>query len=176
MYSRLEKAIANGTVDEFRKKERDRRRRWRASNPEKAKTLSRESSRRHRAKYPDENKAVLAEWRAKNPGKNYENVAKWRAKYPDKAHAQEAIRRARERNAPSVESVNRLVVAERDGWICQLCGEPIDAALEYPDPGYLNVDHVVPLSKGGGHTYSNVQASHAVCNNRKNNRLLSGAA
>jgi 5-methylcytosine-specific restriction endonuclease McrA len=70
--------------------------------------------------------------------------------------------------------VDRLTVAERDGWMCQICGHPIDPAVTYRDPetgkcnpGYLHIDHIYPLSKGGDHTYANAQASHAVCNKRK---------
>lgn len=63
--------------------------------------------------------------------------------------------------------VDRLVVFDRDGWLCGLCACPINRALQWPDPGSVSLDHIVPLARGGGHTYLNVQAAHLLCNIRK---------
>ncbi len=78
----------------------------------------------------------------------------------------------------AVELVKRLIVAERDEWICQICGDPIDpnATYKMPDgksnnPEYLNIDHWVPLTRGGDHTYDNCYATHARCNNGKKNKM-----
>lgn len=68
------------------------------------------------------------------------------------------------------ERLNEYSVFRRDGWICQICGEPVDMDLKWPDPHSASIDHVVPLSKGGSHTLENVQLTHLVCNNRKNDR------
>ena len=35
---------------------------------------------------------------------------------------------------------------------------------------YPSIDHIVPLSKGGEHSWSNVQLAHRVCNSRKSNK------
>lgn len=61
----------------------------------------------------------------------------------------------------------RQAVADRDGWICQLCGEPIDLALRRPHPFALAVDHVVGLAAGGSDEISNLRATHALCNSRR---------
>lgn len=92
-------------------------------------------------------------------------------------NAQANLRRARQMGASICENVNRLVVADRDGWICQLCFDPIDPNTPHKlengqnNPWYLHIDHVIPLSRGGDHSYANVQASHATCNLRKHNSL-----
>lgn len=65
------------------------------------------------------------------------------------------------------ESVNRRKVFDRDGWVCGICEDPIFESVKYPDPMCVSLDHVVPLSRGGGHLYSNTQASHLACNIRK---------
>lgn len=65
------------------------------------------------------------------------------------------------------ESVNRRKVFDRDGWVCGICGDLIFESVKYPDPMCVSLDHVVPLSRGGGHLYSNTQASHLACNIRK---------
>jgi 5-methylcytosine-specific restriction endonuclease McrA len=58
-------------------------------------------------------------------------------------------------------SLNRRAVFARDGYRCQYCG----AAAE-------NLDHVVPRSRGGGHTWDNVVACCRACNARKEDRLV----
>lgn len=61
----------------------------------------------------------------------------------------------------------RRQVLERDGFICQLCTDPIDMALKHPDPMSATLDHVVPLARGGVHSLTNSQAAHRICNMRK---------
>lgn len=62
------------------------------------------------------------------------------------------------------ENINRLMVFERDGWICNLCKLPIDSTLRLPDPMAATLDHVIPITLGGEHTYRNIKAAHAQCN------------
>jgi 5-methylcytosine-specific restriction endonuclease McrA len=57
-------------------------------------------------------------------------------------------------------AVNRRTVFARDEARCQYCG----AAAE-------NLDHVVPRSRGGGHSWENVVACCRRCNSRKEDRL-----
>lgn len=54
----------------------------------------------------------------------------------------------------------RLEIAERDGWICQLCGEPVEK-------GDLEIDHITPVAFGGTDSPTNLQASHRECNREK---------
>lgn len=58
-------------------------------------------------------------------------------------------------------ALTRRSVFARDDWTCQYCG----AAAE-------NVDHVVPKSRGGEHTWENVVAACRRCNSKKENRLV----
>jgi len=62
-------------------------------------------------------------------------------------------------------SVNRLAVLSRDGWRCQSCGCDTPQALNgtYHDNA-PEMDHIVPLSRGGGHTEQNTQCLCRVCN------------
>lgn len=62
-------------------------------------------------------------------------------------------------------------IFERDGWVCQLCGKPVDRRLKFPHPMSASLDHITPISKGGEHVRVNVQCSHFSCNSRKNNKL-----
>lgn len=70
-----------------------------------------------------------------------------------------------------VESISRLKVYERDEWICGLCGLPVDPRLRHPDPMSASLDHILPISLGGSHTWGNVQLAHLHCNCSKGNRV-----
>lgn len=59
-------------------------------------------------------------------------------------------------------ALNRRAVFARDDHICQYCGDAAE-----------NIDHVVPRSRGGTHTWDNVVAACRPCNARKEDRLLS---
>lgn len=56
-------------------------------------------------------------------------------------------------------ALNRRAVFARDEHRCQYCGKNAE-----------NLDHVVPRSKGGAHTWENVVASCRRCNVRKGDR------
>ena len=58
-------------------------------------------------------------------------------------------------------------VYTRDNWLCGICALPIDQQAKPGEPFSASVDHIVPLSRGGIHTYANVQAAHHLCNRRK---------
>ena len=57
--------------------------------------------------------------------------------------------------------LSRRAVFARDGHRCQYCSRPAE-----------NIDHVVPRSRGGTHTWDNVVAACRTCNSRKEDRLL----
>ena len=50
---------------------------------------------------------------------------------------------------------------------CGICSGEIDYSLRSPDPMSFEVDHVVPLARGGTDTLDNAQASHRACNRAK---------
>lgn len=73
-------------------------------------------------------------------------------------------RRAQIRNQ-FVEHVEKPVVWERDGGICHICNKPAERAT-------WHLDHVVPLSRGGEHSYANTAVSHPYCNISKKDKLM----
>lgn len=79
-------------------------------------------------------------------------------------------RRAARASTPH-EAIDHAVVFERDGFMCRLCDEPLDMAAASGSPLSPTLDHVVPISRGGGHVWGNVQAAHFYCNVSKGNRL-----
>src|SRR6476660_2116904 len=62
-------------------------------------------------------------------------------------------------------------VNERDKGICQLCGTPVRLDVHYTHPLAPTRDHIIPLSKGGEHSYANCQLACRDCNTDKNNRV-----
>lgn len=85
---------------------------------------------------------------------------------------------------------HRAVIA-RTKPPCALCGAPIDYTLSFiagqhgakcrrddcagcvPDPMRYEVDHIVPLMRGGTDDLSNKQATHRRCNSTKRGRAES---
>lgn len=66
------------------------------------------------------------------------------------------------------EPVNRISVFLRDGWRCQCCGRSTPRRLlgSVAD-GAPELDHRVPIARGGAHSYANVQLACRACNLRK---------
>lgn len=67
----------------------------------------------------------------------------------------------------------------RDKGICYICNERCNyddykltnegyfiAGLKYP-----SIDHIIPLNKGGTHTWNNVKLAHFICNSLKKDKL-----
>lgn len=84
--------------------------------------------------------------------------------WSDRRRANYARRRALKAGAAAGAPFTSAEVFERDGWLCGLCSQPVDSAVEYPDPASASLDHVVPLSRGGEHSLENVQLAHLSCN------------
>ena len=83
----------------------------------------------------------------------------------------EKVRKHRKRGV-HCESVDPFKVFERDGYMCQACGTntPIGKRGSI-DADAPELDHIVPLAKGGQHTYSNTQCLCRKCNRRKSDYL-----
>lgn len=80
--------------------------------------------------------------------------------------------RARRFGVPRCYSIKPEAVFARDGWRCQLCGCATPERLRgtYNDRA-PELDHIIPLSKGGGHTWDNVQCACRACNGAKGNNV-----
>lgn len=58
--------------------------------------------------------------------------------------------------------------------ICQLCGMPVNESDRKGNSigkKYPTIDHIIPLSKGGSHTWGNVQLAHMACNSSKCDKI-----
>ena len=90
---------------------------------------------------PEKKKAYNAKWRKANPEKVKERNAKYYKANPGKINAKTAKRRA-------------LIKQQTPSWYCHATVTEIyEVAAEF---GY-EVDHIVPISKGGLHSHENLQ-------------------
>lgn len=72
-------------------------------------------------------------------------------------------------------SLEKLIT--RDDGVCYICGKPINRndyavinGIKVCGNEYPSIDHVVPVSKGGTHMWSNVRLTHRRCNSIKGER------
>lgn len=70
--------------------------------------------------------------------------------------------RQRKKSARRISKKKRLEVFERDHWACNVCGSRSN----------LTVDHILPVSKGGGKELSNLQVLCGTCNELKGDKVI----
>lgn len=108
---------------------------------------------------PEKAKARRERYESKDPERIRAMKDAWKQAHPDRLLDYDQARRARVRGT-QIEPISRRLVWEQDEGICHICLE----SVEFED---MHLDHVVPLSKGGTHTYDNVASSHEMCNLKK---------
>lgn len=156
-----------------------RERAWKKANPEKIK----EYKKRDRVKRADLYSKWRKEWAERNADKvmlkrisDYQKnkheicnrLKKFRKENPDIYHKRQAeIARRRRAKLAKVpyEKIDSEAVYKRDGGICGICGK-------FVQKKEFSIDHIIPISKGGSHTYDNVQTAHLNCNIARGNRPL----
>ncbi|MBF8189116.1 HNH endonuclease [Nonomuraea sp. K274] len=93
------------------------------------------------------------------------------------AYRDEVLARAHARRADKLGLGSAKVVLshliERDEKVCGICSALV---VDTTGPMKPSIDHIIPLSRGGEHSMTNVQLSHYRCNLSKNNKLESEMA
>jgi 5-methylcytosine-specific restriction endonuclease McrA len=93
----------------------------------------------------------------------------------------ERSRAAKDKRDKRIKSAERETVVarkvfDRDGWMCRLCGiatpKELRGTYENNAP---EMDHVVPVARGGAHTYANTQCLCRSCNGWKSARTMEEA-
>lgn len=126
-----------------------------------------ESKRQNQKKYHQSHKGKESrrkkKWYKQNKLLVKIRLRRWRKKNPQKSSDQVNRRRARMREV-AYEVIDRKLVYCHDEGQCHLCKKPVAK-------DNFHLDHVIPLSKGGGHLYDNVKVAHPSCNLKKSNKL-----
>ena len=66
----------------------------------------------------------------------------------------------------------RLSIYERDGYVCHLCGVQCPREFSVEDRTSPTLDHLVPVSAGGGNESSNLRTACWSCNSSRRDRAL----
>lgn len=71
-----------------------------------------------------------------------------------------------------VSRAERFAIYDRDGWICQLCSDPVDPDLKSPHRLSATLDHIEPVSYAliPDHSPGNLRLAHRTCNSSRGNR------
>lgn len=78
------------------------------------------------------------------------------------------LRRTLRVSAQQTETVDKKKVFARDRYHCWICLGICKPKWTRGDPASPTLDHVIPISKGGSHSYDNCRCAHDVCNRMKN--------
>lgn len=114
-------------------------------------------------------KAKRERFKERDPEKYKERVKKYRN------HGNRHISRAKKYGCDYEYGITLAKVIAKDNNICQICGKPCDrTSKEWGSAGllYPSIDHIVPLSRGGSHTWDNVQLAHLICNSYKSDNTV----
>lgn len=140
---------------------------WRRNNPEtyqryleESREHRRETQRARHRRWYDANReqiiADVAQWRRANPERHNAAAQAWKKRNPEKVNAASrvycAVRRGRLSNDPETRDYAKLIVNDP----CVYCGEQAES-----------VDHIEPLSRGGGDTWENLAPACISCNSQK---------
>lgn len=70
------------------------------------------------------------------------------------------------------EDITLAILYKRDHGKCYICGKHLILNDKYNRPDAPTIEHVVPICKGGTHTWDNVRLACRACNNAKGTKLL----
>lgn len=85
--------------------------------------------------------------------------------------ASKMVRKAVMKGCVSVERIDPILVFNRDGWKCHICKRATPKRLRGTfDERAPELDHILPLSMGGSHTWDNVACACRRCNGEKSNK------
>lgn len=158
---------------------RERRRKWRQENPEEARRQGRETQRLLRQRRRDEINAKNRERQRREYWKDSElSRTKSRVKYhrlkseKPTRFRRKSIRANAKRKALALSNTTGEHFTQADvelqyksqKGLCWWCGKPLN-------PNGFDIDHRVPLIKGGSNGAGNICLTHEKCNASKNDKM-----
>jgi 5-methylcytosine-specific restriction endonuclease McrA len=143
---------------------------YRAANAGKR----RAAARIYRAAHPERTRAAVAAWASSHPAETRARSDAWAATNPEKVREITHRIRVRRANAEFCNHAGCIAVGpvqlawQINAHVCYLCGVPV----YFGKNGNLNMDHVVPLVRGGLHCADNLRPACKHCNQVKAARFV----
>jgi len=154
----------NKAYKENPEKFRERMRKTRQSDPEKAKNIAK----KWRENHPELNRERVKDAWLKNPDKYRRGIKFWKQKHPEKMREYGRIHNRKRRTwiegnegIHTTEDINQQY-AKQQGK-CYWCGIKVKKHFE--------IDHIVPISRGGSNDPSNLAIACSYCNRSKGDKL-----
>lgn len=120
-----------------------------------------------------------ARFRSSNPSQLYcsegcRKRARWKRREKSLGSHGSHVKRAKRYGVEYDRSITLNKLIKRDGMTCYICGKTCtkdDKRWGTFGPDYPTIDHVIPLCKGGTHTWDNVRVACGECNDAKGGSL-----
>jgi 5-methylcytosine-specific restriction endonuclease McrA len=130
----------------------------------------------------DKIKSYARRYHQDNKERLLDDMREYRENNPEKFKKDTPERRVRHRESQQkrrallleafVEEVDNTVVFEKFDYVCQGCGITCDKDAVWPAKNFPTLDHIIPISKGGEHSYSNTELLCLPCNAGKRDRVI----
>lgn len=133
---------------------------WREENRE----WIREYSRVYRDRNLEKVSKSNLDWHYNNRARSLNNSRRWKENNPDKVKMHDHLKRARRNNAPGYCSDRQWAARfNYHGRKCRYCEKPLDEST-------VQIEHMVPLARGGTNWPANLVPSCRWCNTSKKDK------
>lgn len=114
----------------------------------------------------DKARTRAKKWREAHPDLFNARIRQWRQNYPERHHEMVRRRRANKRSNGAFLITKRELerLLNRQQHSCYICAARLDHTKE--------LDHIIPIARGGQHSIGNVAWACHYCNRHKTTKLL----
>lgn len=157
---------------QYREKNQERvqavTRRWKQENPDKV----REGNRKYQREYVVKVRVWKRAWAARNRKKAAESTRRWAEQNPERRRASKRLSECRRRRMKRAQRQGAQIGPIPPDYVEQLMGFQGGrcAYCHEPLPAGFHVDHIIPLARGGAHSWENLVLACPTCNLRKGSR------
>lgn len=106
----------------------------------------------------------------KSPGKRCKQCSDLNKKLNEKIANDKTKARRRARMEIKADRINAYSIFKKDEWTCRICNKNVQKVNIYANDA-AELDHIIPISKGGTHTLDNVQTLCRECNQFKSDKM-----